>query len=162
MRALMRNSCDASGPRLGAAASAAPHSCIPSFCIASAAAALFTAALGEYTGAMNEIAESSSWLSTRLEGLFRMALTRAYETSRVHPDAFLTHLQQAHGVGVESYDGLFSMPVDELDSIARQTVRGAMKMAGAEGAGFGMGGLATLLPDMGILSVLPLRTIQKR
>lgn len=93
--------------------------------------------------------------------MFKTALTRAYETVRVHPDEYLMHLRMAHGVPAASYDGLFTLPVAELDSIALQTVRGAMKMAGAEGAGLGFGGFATVVPDMGILSAITMRMVQK-
>jgi hypothetical protein len=96
-----------------------------------------------------------------LEWAFRSALTRAYETVRVRPDEYLMQLRMAHGVAVGSYEGMFTLPVAELDSIAAQTVRGAMKMAGAEGAGLGLGGFATLAPDLGILSAITMRTVQK-
>ena len=105
--------------------------------------------------------ENRSWIAQRLESAFQTALTRAYETVRVHPDEFLMHLRMAHGVAASSYDGLFSVPVSQLDSIARQTVRGAMKLAAAEGAGLGFGGLATVVPDLGILSAITIRTVQK-
>ncbi len=36
-----------------------------------------------------------------------------------------------------------------------------MKMAGAEGAGLGFGGFATIVPDLGILSAITMRTVQK-
>ena len=108
-----------------------------------------------------ENVESGSWLSRQVEEAVRFALTRAYESARVHPDAFLVHLQRAHGVEAARYDELFSVPLDELDAIARRTVRGSMKLAGAEGAGFGLGGFATVVPDMGILSMITMRTVQK-
>jgi uncharacterized protein (DUF697 family) len=110
---------------------------------------------------MEELAENSSWLDRRMEGAFKSALTRAYETVRVHPGPYLNHLRMAHGVAAAGYEGMFRVPVAELDSIARQTVRGAMKMAGAEGAGLGLGGFATMVPDMGILSAITLRMVQK-
>jgi uncharacterized protein (DUF697 family) len=115
--------------------------------------------MNEYEG--EEFAESSSWVVGRLQGVFRSALTRAYESARVNPDEFLLHLNRAHGLGAESFDELFSLPLDELDSIARQTVRASMKLAGAEGAGLGLGGFATMLPDMGILSAITMRMLQK-
>ena len=108
-----------------------------------------------------DFVEGSSWLAGRLEEVFRSALTRGYETARVHPEAFLAHLNRAHGLAVESYEELFRLPLDELDAIAQQTVRGSMRMAGAEGAGLGLGGFATMLPDMGILSAITMRMIQK-
>jgi EcsC protein family len=110
---------------------------------------------------MQERRESSRLAGRGLEEVFRSAMTRAYMTSRVNPDAFLTHLCQVHGLPVESYGKLFSLPVEELDAIARQTVRGTMKLAGAEGAGMGLGGFATAVPDMGILSILTMRMLEK-
>ena len=53
------------------------------------------------------------------------------------------------------------LSIQELDAVADDVVRGGMKLAAAEGAGFGMGGLITLLPDLGILSAITMRTIQK-
>ena len=110
---------------------------------------------------MEEIGENRSWLARGLEGTFKSALIRAYETVRVHPGPYLTHLRMTHGVAAASYQEMFQLPVAELDSIARQTVRGAMKMAGAEGAGLGLGGFATVVPDAGILTAITLRMVQK-
>jgi uncharacterized protein (DUF697 family) len=109
---------------------------------------------------MTEAAESG-WISRHLEDALRAALTQAYDKARVHPGAFLEHLNQAHSIDLQSYEEVFALPLDELDSIARQTVRGAMKFGAAEGAGLGFGGFATLLPDMGILSVITMRMVQK-
>jgi len=110
---------------------------------------------------MPNLSGTNSWLARRLEKTFQSALARAYETIRVQPDEYLMHLRMAHGVPASSYEGLFSVPVAELDSIARQTVRGAMKLAGAEGAGLGFGGFITIVPDLGILSAITMRTVQK-
>jgi uncharacterized protein (DUF697 family) len=110
---------------------------------------------------MEEFAENGSWLARGLEGAFKSALIRAYETVRVHPGPYLTQLRTTHGVPAASYEEMFLLPVADLDSIARQTVRGAMKMAGAEGAGLGLGGFATVVPDLGILSAITLRMVQK-
>jgi len=104
---------------------------------------------------------NNSWLARRIESALKSALTRAYETVRVNPEEYLMHLRMAHGVPVSSYEGLFTVPVAELDSIALTTVRGAMKMACAEGAGLGFGGFVTIVPDLGILSAITMRTIQK-
>src|ERR1039458_3064202 len=110
---------------------------------------------------MEEFAENGSWLVRRLEEAFKSAIARAYEAVRVHPGPYLTHLRRTHGVPAASYEEMFLLPVAELDSIARQTIRGAMKMAGAEGAGLGLGGFATMLPDAGILTAITLRMVQK-
>jgi uncharacterized protein (DUF697 family) len=110
---------------------------------------------------MPEPAENNSWLARRMEAALKSALSRAYETIRVQPEEYFMHLRMAHGVQAATYEGLFSVPLADLDSIAQQTVRGAMKMATAEGAGLGFGGFATIVPDMGILSAITMRTVQK-
>ena len=48
-----------------------------------------------------------------------------------------------------------------LDHIAEETIRGSMKIAAAEGAGLGMGGMFTIIPDLGILAAITIRMIQK-
>jgi uncharacterized protein (DUF697 family) len=110
---------------------------------------------------MSDPAENNSWLARRMEMAFKSALARAYESVRVQPADYLMHLRMAHGVPVSTYEGMFTVPVAELDSIAEQTVRGAMKLAGAEGAGLGLGGFATIVPDLGILSAITMRMVQK-
>jgi uncharacterized protein (DUF697 family) len=110
---------------------------------------------------MRDFVENDSWLARRLESAFKFGLARAYETVRVQPEEYLMHLRMAHGVPAASYQGMFSVPVGELDAIALETVRGAMKMAGAGGAGFGLGGFATLVPDLGVLSAITMRMVQK-
>jgi len=105
--------------------------------------------------------DNPGWLARRAEGAFQKALGRAYQTVRVRPEEFLLHLRAAHGLPVASFDGLFTLPVAELDSIAWQTIRGSMKLAGAEGAGFGLGGFFTVIPDAGLLAAITLRMLQK-
>jgi uncharacterized protein (DUF697 family) len=106
-------------------------------------------------------AETDSWLTRRFESVLKSTLARAYETVRVEPEEYLMHLRMTHGVPVSSYQGMFTVPVGELDSIAMQTIRGAMKLAGAEGAGLGFGGFTTFVPDLGILSAITMRMVQK-
>ena len=51
--------------------------------------------------------------------------------------------------------------MSRLDDVADSVIRSGMKLAAAEGAGFGLGGIITILPDLGILSAITMRTIQK-
>lgn len=110
---------------------------------------------------MKESGEKSSWLVRRAEAALKRGLTQAYETVKVDPQNYLLHLRTAHGLPVNTYDGMFSVPVEELDQVAEQTIRASMKIAAVEGAGLGFGGMLTLAPDLGILSAITLRTIQK-
>jgi EcsC family protein len=103
----------------------------------------------------------NSWLLRRAEDALRRGFERAYESVRVDPQHYLFHLQAAHRVPVSSFQGMFSLPVEQLDALAAGTIRAGMKIAALEGAGLGLGGLLTLVPDLGILSVVTLRTVQK-
>lgn len=110
---------------------------------------------------MSEQQNKKSWLARKAELALKSGFTRAYETVKVDPQHYLTHLRATHGLPIRTYQGVFSVPVDELDAIAADAIRASMKLAAAEGAGFGIGGLLTLVPDLGILSAITLRTIQK-
>ena len=88
-------------------------------------------------------------------------LTRAYSTVRVDPDKFLLQLQTAYRVPISGYHGLYSLDIGEVDAVADSIIRAGMKVAAVEGAGFGLGGLMTIVPDLGILSAITMRTIQK-
>ncbi len=106
-------------------------------------------------------APNRSWLMRRVEDSLRRGFTEAYRTIRVEPDKYLLQLRVAHGLPVVSYDGMFSVPQETLDSLANETLRAGMKIAAAEGAGMGLGGIITLVPDLGILAGITMRTIQK-
>ena len=110
---------------------------------------------------MSDNENKRSWLARKVESALRSGFTRAYETVKVDPGEYLMHLQAAHGLPVQTYRGVFSVPLDELDGIAADTIRASMKLAAAEGAGMGVGGVLTLVPDLGILSAITMRTIQK-
>ncbi len=88
-------------------------------------------------------------------------LTRAYSTVRVDPQKFLLQLRAAYRVPISGYHGLFSLEVGELDLVADSIIRSGMRVAAVEGAGFGLGGLITIVPDLGILSAITMRTVQK-
>jgi hypothetical protein len=107
------------------------------------------------------VAESKSWLRLRAEKAVIKGLTRAYSTVQVDPQKFLLQLRTAYRLPVSGYHGVYSLEVGELDMVAEDIIRGGMKLAAAEGAGFGLGGLITIIPDLGILSAITMRTIQK-
>jgi hypothetical protein len=79
----------------------------------------------------------------------------------VDPAKFLMQLRAGYRVPISGYHGVFSLELHELDAVAVSVVRSGMKMAAVEGAGFGLGGLITIVPDLGILSAITMRTIQK-
>jgi hypothetical protein len=105
--------------------------------------------------------EPKSWLRRRVEKTLVKGLTRAYSTVQVDPDKFLMQLRTSYRLPISAYHGVYSLEVGEVDAVADDVIRGGMKFAAAEGAGFGMGGLITILPDLGFLSAITMRTIQK-
>src|SRR6201997_3141895 len=105
--------------------------------------------------------QPKSWLRGRVENALARGLTRAYSTVRVDPDRFLLQLRTAYRVPISGYHGVFSLEIHELDIVAESIIRGGMKLAAVEGAGFGLGGLITIVPDLGVLSAITMRTIQK-
>lgn len=105
--------------------------------------------------------QRKSWLRRRVETALQKGFTRAYETVRVDPDKFLLQLRAAYRVPISGYHGVFSLETRELDIVADSIIRSGMKVAAVEGAGLGLGGLITIVPDLGILSAITMRTIQK-
>ena len=102
-----------------------------------------------------------SWLRRRIEKSLSNALWRAYKTVRVDPDRFLMELRAGYGLPVSTFEGMYSLDPLVLDAVAERIIHGSMKLAAAEGAGFGFGGLLTIIPDFSILAGITLRTIQK-
>jgi hypothetical protein len=105
--------------------------------------------------------EKKSWLRRRVEVAIRSGLTRAYGTVRVDPERFLFQLRAAYGLPIITFKGVYSVDMSKLDDVAESVIRSGMKLAAAEGAGFGLGGILTIVPDLGILSAITMRTIQK-
>jgi hypothetical protein len=102
-----------------------------------------------------------TWLRRRVEDGLRRGFQHAYETVKVDPSKFLLQVRAAYGLPITNFQGVFSVDVNRLDDLAQRVIRSGMKVAAAEGAGFGLGGLITIIPDLGILSGVTLRTIQK-
>jgi EcsC family protein len=105
--------------------------------------------------------EHKSWLRRRVETALTKGLTRAYSTVKVDPGKFLLQLRAAYRLPISGYHGVYSLTMGELDVVADEIIRSGMKVAALEGAGFGLGGLMTIIPDLGILSAITMRTIQK-
>ena len=105
--------------------------------------------------------ERKSWLRRRVENALTKGLTRAYSTVKVDPGKFLLQLRAAYRLPISGYHGVYSLTMGELDVVGDEIIRSGMKVAALEGAGFGLGGLMTIVPDLGILSAITMRTIQK-
>jgi uncharacterized protein (DUF697 family) len=96
-----------------------------------------------------------------VEEALKAGFTRAYQTVRVDPAKYLLQLRAAHGLPISTYQGVYSIDPASLDNVAGGTIRGAMKIAAVEGAGLGLAGVITIVPDLSILAAITLRTVQK-
>jgi uncharacterized protein (DUF697 family) len=96
-----------------------------------------------------------------VEAGVRRGFERAYHTVKVDPEKFLLQLRTAYGLPIGTYQGLYSVDLSLLDEVAGRIVEGGMKVAAIEGAGLGLGGIVTIVPDLSILGAITLRMVQK-
>ncbi len=101
-------------------------------------------------------------LAGRTFGRFlRFGFLRGLRSIEIDPEAFRLHLANKHGLWVRDFARMKDVPTERLDAIATELIRNAERLALAEGAGFGLGGMVTFLPDAGLLTVITLRLIQR-
>src|SRR5262249_49774135 len=109
---------------------------------------------------MTELA-NKNWLRRQVEGAMKKGFTQAYETVRVDPSKFLMQLRIAYGLPIVTLNGLYSVDMNHIEDVADSVIQSGMRVAAVEGAGLGLGGIVTLVPDLSILAGITMRTIQK-
>ncbi len=112
---------------------------------------------------MAELHRSSPRTSgSRIFGRFmRFGFLRGLRSIEIDPEAFRRELAEKHGVWVADFGRMKDLPLERLDAIATILIRDSARLAVVEGAGFGLGGMITFLPDAGLLTVITLRLIQR-
>jgi uncharacterized protein (DUF697 family) len=96
-----------------------------------------------------------------LNRVLRFGLRRGLRSVEVNPEDFRRQLADKHALWVPNFGRMQDVPLERLDEIAQKLIRDAELLAAAEGAGFGLGGMMTLLPDASILTAITLRLIQR-
>jgi len=91
----------------------------------------------------------------------KSGLLRAYRGVGVDPHRYLNHLRRAYGLRITSFREMHTVPLPVVNYLADRVVRASTKMAMLEGAGAGLGGMISVLPDVGILGGITWRMIQK-
>ncbi len=91
----------------------------------------------------------------------RFGMLRGLRTVEVDPEEFRRTLAEKHGLWVPHFGRMRDAPLEKLDAIAGRLIHDAQRLAMAQGAGFGLGGIITIVPDAGLLTVITLRLIQK-
>jgi len=93
--------------------------------------------------------------------VLRFGIRRGLRSVEVKPEDFRRQLANKHGLWVPNFSRMQDVPLERLDEIAKALIRDAARLAMAEGAGFGLGGMVTVLPDAGLLTAITLRLIQR-
>src|SRR5258706_1827838 len=91
----------------------------------------------------------------------RFGVLRGLRSIEIDPEQFRRQLASKHGLWVPDFRRMKDVPTERLDAIATSLIRDAERLALAEGAGFGLGGMITFLPDASLLTVITLRLIQR-
>jgi hypothetical protein len=91
----------------------------------------------------------------------RFGLLRGLRSLEIDREEFRRQLKRKHGLAVPDFRHMHLVPVARLDAIAKTLIRDTEKFAVLEGAGFGLGGMITIIPDAGLLTILTLRLIQR-
>jgi uncharacterized protein (DUF697 family) len=101
-------------------------------------------------------------LAGRTLGRFlRFGVLRGLRSIEIDPEDFRRQLANKHGLWVPNFARMKDVPIGRLDAIATALIRDAERLALAEGAGFGLGGMITFLPDASLLTLITLRLIQR-
>lgn len=100
-------------------------------------------------------------LAATFAKLFKFGLRGGMRSIEINPEDFRRHLAEKHGIRVADFRQLRQFPAERLDAVAAILIRDAQRLAMLEGAGFGFGGMITLVPDAGLLTIITLRLIQR-
>lgn len=91
----------------------------------------------------------------------RFGVLRGLRSIEIDPEEFRRTLAEKHGLWVPHFGRMKDAPLEKLDAIAERLIHDAQRLAMAQGAGFGLGGVVTIIPDTGFLTVITLRLIQR-
>jgi uncharacterized protein (DUF697 family) len=105
--------------------------------------------------------QRGSAMGRGLNRVLRFGVRRGLRSLEVKPEDFRRQLADKHSLWVPNFGRMQDVPLERLDAIAQKLIRDAERLALAEGAGFGLGGMITLLPDASILTAITLRLIQR-
>jgi len=96
-----------------------------------------------------------------LKRFLRFGLLTGIRSFEIDPEGFRRYLASKHRLHVSDFRNMHLVPIERLDTIAKILIRDAQRIALAEGAGFGLGGMITIVPDAGLLTMITLRLVQR-
>ena len=105
--------------------------------------------------------EKSSFTRRLARRFLRFGTLRGLRSIEIDPEEFRRQLAEKHGLWVPNFTRMRDVPLEHLDAIGATLIRDAERLALVEGAGFGLGGMITFLPDASFLTIITLRLIQR-
>ena len=103
----------------------------------------------------------SNLLSNVFQASIRSGFRRAYNGVQVDPQKYLQQFRKAHRLPIQTWSDMFHIEESVVNRHADRVIKSSTRTAAFEGAGFGLGGMLTILPDAGILSAITMRMLQK-
>lgn len=103
----------------------------------------------------------SGLLSKMMQTSARAGFLRAYQTLQVDPQKYLQEMKRAHRLPIHTWSDMFHVEESVVHAHANRIIRSSMRTAGLEGAGLGLGGMMTIVPDAGILTAITIRMLQR-
>jgi len=100
-------------------------------------------------------------LSKLIHTGLRKGLGQAYKTVQIDQDKFLRQVRRSYGIPIVKWEDARFLDEATLAAASRRIISSSSKTAALEGMGLGIGGFTTVVPDMGILSAITLRMLQK-
>jgi uncharacterized protein (DUF697 family) len=111
---------------------------------------------------LKRMGKSPRSMAGRTVGRFlRFGMLRGLRSVEVDPENFRRSLAEKHGLWVPHFGRMRDVPIEKLDAIAERMIHDAQRLAMAQGAGFGLGGVIALIPDASFLTIITLRLIQR-
>ncbi len=103
----------------------------------------------------------ASFVGHMVRRFLRSGALRGVRAIEIDAEEFRRQLANKHGLWIPNFARMKDVPIEHLDAIAAALIRDAERLALIEGAGFGLGGMITFLPDASFLTIITLRLIQR-
>jgi uncharacterized protein (DUF697 family) len=103
----------------------------------------------------------TAWMVDAARASARTAFRHAYEHVQIDPEKYLRQLKRMYRLPVRSWQDMHTLDEQVLNPIADRVVKSATRAGMLEGLGLGVGGMLTILPDMGVLSAITIRMLQR-
>jgi EcsC protein family len=104
---------------------------------------------------------NASWVKGLIRSSVRTGFGTAYRQIQLDPDKYLIHVRRVYQLPIETWKDVHHLNESVITLPANRIIRASAKAAALEGMGLGIGGISTILPDMGILSAITIRMLQK-